>query len=233
MTDDQSPLINEQIEIDLAPLIDLTFLNPVALPEQIKFCCDQAQRYQFAGVCVYPSYVPLATEQLHGQSPKVGTVIGFPSGATTAAVKLYEALEAVEQGATVLDVVVNLSWIKLGQTQKLHREMAEICQETGQTVKAILETPVLTDAEKALATEVLMDAGISGIQTSTGWYGGATVEDVRLLKQLTQSQIAIKASGRIQTYQQAADLVLAGANSLGTSYGIEIVRQQNQDEESS
>jgi deoxyribose-phosphate aldolase len=151
--------MNHPIEIDLAPLIDHTFLNPVACPQQIAQYCDQAQRYQFATVCVYPNSVRFVTEQLRGKSPQVCTVIGFPAGATTSAVKLYEAQEAVENGATELDVMVNLSWIKQGQTQKLYREIAEIVEETGQTVKAIIETAVLTDDEKRLAAEVLIDTG--------------------------------------------------------------------------
>lgn len=216
-----------EIEIDLAPLIDHTFLNPLACAKQIEQYCDAAERYQFASVCVYPISVRLATEQLRGKSPKVCTVIGFPAGATTSAVKRYEAQEAVENGATELDVVVNLSWIKQGETNKLYREIAEICEDTGQTVKAIIETTVLTNAEKRLATEVLIDAGVTWVQTNTGWYGGATVEDVRLLKQVSKAQLGIKAAGQIRTYEQAADLVLAGATRLGTSYSVEIMHQQN------
>ncbi|MGB3532944.1 MAG: deoxyribose-phosphate aldolase [Microcoleaceae cyanobacterium] len=224
-------MIDNSIEIDLAPLIDHTFLNPIASPQQIEQYCDQALRYQFAAVCVYPSYVRLVTEQLRGKSPQICTVIGFPSGATTPAVKLYEAQEAVENGATELDVMVNLSWVKLGQTQKLYQEIAEICENTGQTVKAIIETAVLTDPEKRLAIEVLIDAGVSWVQTNTGWYGGATIEDVKLLKQLSKGQLGIKAAGQIRTVGQAADLILAGAARLGTSYSVEIVRGQNQPEE--
>ena len=224
-------MTHHSIEIDLAPLIDHTVLSPVATPEQIKQYCYEAERYQFPSICVYPSFVRLATEQLHHKSPKVGTVIGFPAGATTSAVKLYEAREAVEQGATQLDVMINLSWLKQGETQKLYREIAEICEETGQSVLAIVETTVLTPAEKTLAIEVLTDAGIAGIQTSSGWYGGATVEEIRWLKQRLPKQMVLKASGGIRTYEQAADLVLAGATAVGTSYGVSIMHQQNQEEE--
>jgi deoxyribose-phosphate aldolase len=224
-------MTTDSIEIDLSPLIDHTFLNPIASPQEIEQCCQQAVRYQFATVCVYPSYVRLVTEQLRGKSPKVCTVIGFPSGATTSSVKLYEAQEAVENGATELDVMINLSLIRQQQTQKLYQEIAEICQETGQTVKAIIETAVLTDTEKQLVTEVLIDAGATWVQTNTGWYGGAMVEDVRLLKQFSKGQLGIKAAGQIRHYNQAADLVLAGAARLGTSYSVEIVRKQNQTEE--
>ena len=103
-------------EIDIAPLIDHSLLNPVATPEQVAQWCEEADRFQFAAVCVYPAYVRTAAELLQGKQPKVCTVIGFPSGATTSAVKLYEAQEAVENGATELDVVINLGWLKVGKS---------------------------------------------------------------------------------------------------------------------
>lgn len=210
-------------ELDIAPYIDHTLLNQTATPEQIQQCCYEAERYKFASVCVFPSYVQLAKELLQGKSPNVSTVIGFPTGATTSKVKLYESQEAVENGATELDVVINLSWLKTGKSDNLHREIAEICEETGQTVKAIIETTVLTEDEKRLAVEILMDAGIAYIKTSTGWYGGATVEDIRLIKSITKGRIGIKASGGIRTYEQAVDLIVAGATRLGTSRGVEIL----------
>lgn len=210
-------------ELDIAPYIDHTLLNQSATPQQIQQCCYEAERYKFASVCVFPCYVQLAKELLQGKSPKVSTVIGFPTGATTSKVKLYEAQEAVENGATELDVVINLSWLKTGKTEDLYREIAEICEETGQTVKAIIETTVLTEDEKRLAVEILMDAGIAYIKTSTGWYGGATVEDIRLIKSITKGRIGIKASGGIRTYEQAVDLIVAGATRLGTSRGVEIL----------
>lgn len=213
-------------EIDLAPFIDHTLLNQSATPEQIEQYCYEADRYQFASVCVYPCYVQQAANLLKGKKPKVSTVIGFPTGATTSAVKLYEAQEAVENGATELDVVINLSWLKTQQTDKLYREIAEICQETSQPVKAIIETTLLTEDEKSLATEVLMDAGVAYLKTSTGWYGGATVEDIRLIKEITKGRIGIKASGGIRTPEQAIDLIVAGATRLGTSRGVDIIRQR-------
>jgi deoxyribose-phosphate aldolase len=177
---------------------------------------------------VFPSYVILAKELLQGKSTKLSTVIGFPTGATTSKVKLYEAQEAVENGATELDVVINLSWLKTGKTEELHREIAEICEETGQTVKAIIETSVLTEEEKCLAVEVLMDTGIAYIKTSTGWYGGATVADIELIKSVTKGRIGIKASGGISTYQQAVDLIVAGATRLGTSRAVDILKTETQ-----
>jgi deoxyribose-phosphate aldolase len=219
-------------DLDIAPYIDHTLLNQTATPEQVKQFCYEAERYKFASVCVFPSYVNLAKELLQGKPPKVSTVIGFPTGATTSKVKLYEAQEAVENGATELDVVINLSWLKTGKTEDLYREIAEICEETGQTVKAIIETTILTEEEKCLAVEVLMDAGISYIKTSTGWYGGATVEDVQLIKSISKGRVGIKASGGIRTYQQAVDLIIAGATRLGTSRGVDILTTEIKKEDS-
>ncbi len=211
--------------IDLAPLIDHTLLAPAATADQILQLCDQADRYGFAAVCIYPVHVPLAVERLHGKRPKVCTVIGFPSGATTPKVKLYEAQEAVENGATELDVVINLGWLKMGDTGRLHAEIAAIA-ELGQPVKAILETTLLTLAEKRLAAEVCLDAGVKFLKTSTGWQGGATVEDVKILRQIGGDRIGIKASGGIRTPEQAVALVEAGATRIGTSRGPEILQQQ-------
>jgi len=214
-------------EIDIAPLIDHTLLNPTATLQQVQQWCEEADRFQFAAVCVYPTYVRTASELLRGKQPKVCTVIGFPSGATTSAVKLYEAQEAVENGATELDVVINLGWLKAGKTEELHREIAEICEETGKTVKAILETALLTDAEKRLAAEICMEAGVLFLKTSTGWTGGATVADVKLLQEVARERVGIKASGGIRTIDQALELVLAGATRLGTSRGPDLIRQRD------
>ncbi len=214
-------------DIDIAPLIDHTLLNPLATPEQIEKLCQEADRYQFAAVCIYPCYVHLAVELLQRKNPKVCTVIGFPSGANTSATKLYEAREAVENGATELDVVINLGWLRMGKTEEVHREIAQICEETGVTVKAILETNLLTDAEKRLAAELCMDAGVTFLKTSTGWNGGATVADVTSLYELAKERVGIKASGGIIKIEQALDLVVAGATRLGTSRGVDLLRQRD------
>lgn len=217
-----------QEDIDLARYIDHTLLKPSATPEEVKQVCQEAWRYNFPAVCVYPVAVPQAKELLHDKQPQVCTVIGFPTGAVTSAVKLYEAQEAVENGATELDVVINLGWVKSGESNKIYQEIAQICSETGQLVKAILETTVLSDSEKQMAAEICLDAGVAYLKTSTGWFGGATVEDVKILKEVTKGQIGIKASGGIRTYQQAIALIQAGATRLGTSRGLDLLRQQNE-----
>ncbi|NES04165.1 MAG: deoxyribose-phosphate aldolase [Okeania sp. SIO2F4] len=217
----------EQPEIDIAPFIDHSLLTITSTSEEVSKFCTEADKFRFPSVCVYPCYVQKVVDLLYNKNPTVCTVIGFPTGTTTSKAKLYEALEAVENGASELDVMVNLTHIKTGQTNQLHREIAEICEETGKTVKAILEMALLTEEEKLLVTEVLMDAGVAFIVTNTGWYGGATVADVKLLKEITKANVGIKAAGGIKTYEQAANLILAGATRLGTSRGIELLNQQN------
>jgi len=156
-------------DLDLAQYIDHSLLIPTATSEQLEAYCQQADQYHFPTVCVYPAAVKQAVQLLHGKKTLVSTVIGFPAGATTSAVKRYEALEA-----------------------------AEIC----------------------------MDAGVSYLKTSTGWFGGATVSDVKFLKEISKGRVGIKASGGIRTLEQALALIQAGATRLGTSRGVDLVRQQ-------
>ncbi|MBW4477107.1 MAG: deoxyribose-phosphate aldolase [Tolypothrix brevis GSE-NOS-MK-07-07A] len=214
-------------DIDIAPYIDHALLMPTATSEQVKQWCEEADRFGFAAVCIYPVHVKQAAELLHGKSPKVCTVIGFPSGATTSAVKLFEAQEALENGAIELDVVINLGWLKAGKTEEIHREIAEICEAADGNVKVILETNLLTDTEKSVAAEIAMDAGAAFIKTCTGWNGGVTVADVRFLKEVARERVGIKASGGIRTAEQALDLIVAGATRLGTSRGIDLIRQRD------
>ncbi len=211
--------------IDPTPTIDHTLLDPKAQPAQIDRLCDEAERFGFASVCVYPCYVKQAAERLHRKKPRVCTTIGFPSGATTPAAKLFEAQEAVEHGATELDVVINLGAIAAGNGEAVYRELAAICESTNLTVKAILEIGLLTPSETELAAEVCVDAGAAFLKTSTGWHGGATVEQVRFLKSLTKGRAGIKAAGGIRTLEQAIALLEAGASRLGTSRGVSIATE--------
>jgi len=210
--------------IDLAPFIDHALLDPCATPEMVIQYCQEADRYHFATVCVYPSAVRQATELLHNKKTKVCTVIGFPTGATTPGTKLYEAQEAVEYGAAELDVVLNLGLLKAGRKEEVYREIAEICA-IDRPVKAILETRLLTEAEIRLAAAICLDAGVAFLKTSTGWRGGATVEDVRLLHEITGGSVGIKAAGGIRTYEQAVELIHAGATRLGTSRGVSLMEE--------
>ena len=215
-------------DIDIADYIDHSLLDPLATTEQLAKYCNQADQYGFPTVCVYPAFVHQAVELVKNKRIQVCSVIGFPTGATTSAVKLYEAQEAVENGATELDVVINLGWLKEGKTEEIYQEIAQICEETGQTVKTILEMSLLTETEKQLAAEICLDAGASYLKTSTGWSGGATVEDVALLKKIAKGRVGIKASGGIRTLEQAIALIEAGATRIGTSRGVDLVRQQKE-----
>ncbi|MCY7321566.1 MAG: deoxyribose-phosphate aldolase [Phormidesmis sp. CAN_BIN36] len=214
-------------EIDLAPYIDHALLSPIATPEQIEQWCEDADRFNFAAVCINPIHVRQVADFLHNKSPKVCTVIGFPLGATTSAVKLYEAQEATENGADELDVMINLSWIKTGNVEAVHRELAEIRDATGLVIKAILEMSLLTEQEKRIAAEICMDAGASFLKTSSGLNGGATIADVRLLKDITNDRVGIKASGGIRTVDRALELIVAGATRLGTSRGPDLIRERD------
>lgn len=213
-------------DIDLAPYIDHSLLLPTTTLEQVDHWCAETQRHGFASVCVYPVHVQRAVENLHESKAAITTVIGFPTGADTSASKLFAAQEATEHGATELDVVINLGWVKSGQLERVHTELAQIVEATDQCIKAILEMALLDDAEKRAAADVCMDAGVHFLKTSTGWHGGATVEDIRLLKDITQGRIGIKASGGIRTPDQAIALIEAGATRLGTSRGPDILRQR-------
>ncbi|MFN9017412.1 MAG: deoxyribose-phosphate aldolase [Pseudanabaena sp.] len=216
-----------QTDINPSTYIDYALLDPAASDEQVDRVCEEADRFGFASVCVYPCNVKRVTERLLKTKVEICTVIGFPSGATTSNVKLYEAMEAVENGATELDVVINFGWLKTGQTNLLHKEIAQICEESGKPVKAILELSLLTPDEQELAAEVCMDAGVAFLKTGTGWAGAATIEMVKFLKEISRGKVGIKASGGIRTRDQAITLIDAGATRIGTSYGVAIAREKD------
>ncbi|EAZ94059.1 deoxyribose-phosphate aldolase [Crocosphaera chwakensis] len=220
-------MIEKKTNIDIADYIDHSLLNPTTTPEDIEKCCSEAQYFGFRAVCIYPSAVSQAVKLLHGQKIVICTVIGFPTGANTSAVKLYEAQEATENGAKELDVMLNLGQIKAGNSEAIYNEISAICEATGQTIKVILETNLLTDTEKRLAAEICMDAGANYLKTCSGWFGGATVSDVRFLNNISQGRVGIKASGGIKTLEQAYALIEAGATCLGTSHGVALVQSQN------
>ncbi len=213
-------------DIDIAPMIDHSLLVATATSEDVARWCAEAERYNFAAVCIHPRYVRLAAELLNNKRVKVCTVIGFPTGATTSAVKLYEAQEAIDNGAEELDVVIDLGSLKAGKVDDVHRELAAICSES-QTVKAILEMSLLTPDEQRIAAEICMDAGASYLKTSTGWNGGATVADIKLLAEISKERVGIKAAGGIKSHAEAITLVRAGATRLGTSRGVALLKDRD------
>lgn len=219
-------MVGEQTDIDLAPFIDHSLLLPTATLEMVEKFCEEADRFDFPSVCLHPCHVRVAVNLLLNKKPKVSTVIGFPLGANTDGTKLYEAMEATDNGAQELDVMINIGLLKEGKINQVHREVAEICEETGQLVKAIIEMSLLTQEEQKLVTAAMMDAGVAWITSHTGWHGGVTIADVKWLQEMTKGSIGIKAAGGIKTIDQALDLIVAGATRLGTSRGPDLIRQR-------
>ncbi len=219
--------MKKQTSLNPARFIDHTLLSPTATTRDIKRLCAEARHFGFAAVCVAPTFVPLACALLKDSAVKVATVVGFPLGFQTTAVKAYEAREAVEAGAEELDVVVNLRWVKERRLEFVAGEMGEILASVpGVTIKAILECGALTSEEKETLARVLVDSGVHYLKTSTGFGpGGATVEDVRLLAEVAGGRAGIKAAGGIRTLEQVWELLAAGATRLGTSAGTKIMEE--------
>lgn len=211
---------------ELVALIDHTLLKPEATAAEVQRLCEEAQRYGFYSVCVSPHFASVARESL-GQSPvKISVVTGFPSGAHETAVKAYEAARAVEQGADEIDMVMNIGAAKAGDWRRTGVDIAAVVKSAkGRPVKVIIETCLLSDEEKIAACKICRDAGASFVKTSTGFnQGGATVADVRLLQAVTGAYLEVKASGGIRDYKTACKMVEAGANRLGASASVNIIR---------
>lgn len=212
--------------MNLAQYIDHTNLKPDAAIEDIVTLCKEAIEYEFAAVCINPGYVDLAAHLIKGTKVKVATVIGFPLGATLTEVKVYEAREALLRKADELDMVINIGAAKAGQWQSVTNEIKEVVKAAeDKLVKVIIETCLLNEEEKKYACQAVLDGGAAFVKTSTGFAGGgATEPDVRLLKSIAGNRIKIKASGGIRTREQAESLIAAGADRLGTSAGVKIVK---------
>jgi deoxyribose-phosphate aldolase len=212
--------------MELAQYIDHTLLKADATVADIVALCGEAAEHRFAAVCVNPVYIDLAAHLLAGSGVKVAAVIGFPLGATFAAVKALEAREAVLRKADELDMVMNIAAAKAGQWDAVTDDIRQaVAAAEGKTVKVILETALLTDGEKRRACDAALAAGAHYVKTSTGFGpGGATEEDVRLLRAAVGDRAGVKASGGIRTRQQAERMIAAGATRLGTSAGIAILQ---------
>jgi deoxyribose-phosphate aldolase len=204
--------------IQLARFIDHTLLKPDATSEQIHALCREAVAHGFASVCVNPSWVRFCGEELAGRATKVCTVIGFPLGATTPATKANEAMEAVSLGAHEVDMVVNIGAIKSHSPERVAYDVRAVRQAIGssRTLKVIIETCLLTDAEKVVACKIARENGADFVKTSTGFStGGATTADVRLMRETVGQAIGVKASGGIKDFATAMSMIEAGANRLG------------------
>ena len=212
---------------DISRYIDHTNLRAYATEDDIIRLCDEAKEYGFYAVCVNPYRVRLAKERLKGTDVKVASVIGFPLGATPTEVKVFEAKKALEDGADELDMVINIGALKDGDYEYVRKDIEEVvkvAREKGAIVKVIIETCYLTDEEKVKACELAKEAGAHFVKTSTGFgTGGATVEDVRLMRKVVGPEMGVKAAGGIRTYEQAVAMIEAGATRIGTSSGVKIV----------
>lgn len=208
--------------------IDHTLLKQNATREQIITLCQEAKTYDFASVCVNPTWVSTCAEQLAGSDVKVCTVIGFPLGATTTAVKAYETKNAIDNGATEIDMVINIGALKDRHLSFVTEDIRAVKSAAGKLiVKVIIETCLLTDEEKVLACEAALNAGADFVKTSTGFStAGATVEDVRLMKSVVGSRALVKAAGGVRTYDDLAAMIDAGADRIGTSAGVALLNKQ-------
>ncbi len=206
--------------------IDHTNLKPFATQADIEKLCAEAREYDFASVCVNPCNVAPAAALLADTDVKICTVIGFPLGQNTTAIKVAETHDAYANGCEEFDMVINVGKLKDGDEDYVRAEIAEIVKAAGgRTVKVIIETGLLTDEEKATATRLTCEAGADFVKTCTGFSAGvATVEDVRIMKANLFGKTAIKASAGIKTYEQTAALIAAGAERIGTSAGAAIIR---------
>ncbi len=218
-----------EIDRDLAGFIDHTLLKPEASATQITQLCQEAIHFNFASVCINPSYVRLCSQLLYGTEVTTCTVIGFPLGATTPEAKNFEAKQAINDGATEVDMVINIGALKSGDYGLAERDITMVTRTAHQhdaLCKVIIETSKLTNEEKIVACELAKAAGADYVKTSTGFGGGgATVEDVALMRQVVGPDMGVKASGGVHNASEAKNMIAAGATRLGASAGVKIIRE--------
>ena len=207
-------------------MIDHTLLAPDATESQIKKICDEAKEHHFASVCVNPSWVSFCAKELKGTDSKVCTVIGFPLGATSTKSKEEELKQAIADGAEELDMVINIGKLKDHQDEYVENEIHALKQLCGNLVlKVIIETCLLTDEEKVRVCLLAKKAGADFVKTSTGFSkGGATKEDVALMRKTVGPEMGVKASGGVRTKEDMEDMIKAGATRIGTSHGCELIK---------
>lgn len=211
---------------NVAAMIDHTLLKADAKKEQIEVLCQEAKEYSFASVCVNPTWVNYASQLLNGSSVKVCTVIGFPLGANTPETKAFETKNAIENGATEVDMVINIGALKDGNDSLVEQDIRAVVDAAqGQALtKVIIETSLLSDEEKVRACQLAVKAGANFVKTSTGFStGGATVEDIALMRKTVGPEIGVKASGGVRSANDAKSLIEAGATRIGASSGVAIV----------
>lgn len=219
---------------DFAKYIDHTLLKADAKKDEIIELCGEARMYSFASVCVNPTWVKIAAESLEGSTVKVCTVIGFPLGASTSEVKAFETKNAIQNGATEIDMVINIGALRGGDDETVKKDIEAVVQAANKQaiVKVIIETSLLTDSEKRTACELALVAGADFVKTSTGFStGGATVEDVLLMRAVVGPELGVKASGGVRSFEDMDQMIQAGATRIGASSGVQIMKGLNSKED--
>jgi deoxyribose-phosphate aldolase len=215
----------------IAGWIDHTLLKPQATADQVIQLCKEAREYRFASICINPIFIPLAHKELAGSDVPICTVAGFPLGATQTSVKAYEAGAACKAGAEEVDMVLSIGELKSGRYQAVYEDVlavAEVCEKHNAILKVILEMCYLERFEKILACLLCKEAGADFVKTSTGFgSGGATLADVTLMRAVIgpPEEMGLKAAGGIRTWEDAQNMIAAGANRIGASSGVKIVRE--------
>ncbi len=212
--------------MELNKYIDHTLLKPESTKEQILTVCAEAKEYNFASVCVNPTWVKTVSEALAGTDVMTCTVIGFPLGASTSEVKAFETKNAIENGADEIDMVINIAALIEGNNELVLNDIKAVVAASGdKTVKVIIETSLLNDEQKQTACELILEAKADFVKTSTGFNGGgATEADIKLFKKVVQDNCLIKASGGVRSFDDAMTMINAGANRIGTSGGVSIIK---------
>ncbi len=215
----------------MAKMIDHTLLKQNASEDQIKKLCAEAKEYGFWSVCINPCYVALCAEELKDSDVKVCTVVGFPLGASTTETTVFQSVEAIKNGASEIDMVINVGAIKSGNWDFVYNDIkavADAVKANGGLLKVIIETCLLSDDEKVKACEISKKAGADFVKTSTGFStGGATVDDIKLMRNTVGPDMGVKASGGIHNAKEALAMAEAGASRIGASAGIEILNGLN------
>jgi deoxyribose-phosphate aldolase len=222
-----------EVHMNLAKYIDHTILKPDTTKAQVKTICDEAKKYQFASVCVNQYNTAFVKNELKDSDVKVCTVVGFPLGAVTKDVKAFETKQAIADGADEIDMVINIGALKDGLEDEVYEDIKAVVEAAaGATVKVIIETCLLTDEQKETACKLAVKAKADFVKTSTGFSnGGATVEDVRLMKEAVEGQAKVKASGGVRDYEDAMAVIEAGADRIGASSGVAIMNNQTSNED--
>ena len=217
------------VPLEMAKYIDHTLLKPDATADDIDQLCAEAEEYEFASVCVNPTWVARCSRNLRGSSVKVCSVIGFPLGASTPQIKAMEARQALRDGAREVDMVLNVGALRSGDHELVRTDIEKVvdsAHEAGAIVKVILETALLTDEEKVIASALAKAARADFVKTSTGFGGGgATVFDVALMRETVGPEMGVKASGGVRTAEDAQDMIAAGASRIGASAGVQILSE--------